>query len=146
MFRRISVFLLVCLLPLTGLASDALKVSHAWAGATVPGQPVGAAYMVLQSATDASLIEVVSPAAGSIEIHKMSMNDGVMEMDMLETLALPAGKAVKLEPGGFHLMLFELKKPLKAGEEIVLTLKLKIEGGKTRTQEVRVPIRKIGDQ
>ena len=144
MLRRWPIVLLVCLMPLIGLAEEPLKISHAWAGAMVPGQEVGAAYMVLQSATDASLTGVGSPAADSIEIHSMAMNNGVMEMRMLETLSLPAGKVVKLEPGGLHLMLFDLKKPLKAGEEITLTLRIKGEGGKTRMQDVRVPIRKAG--
>ena len=145
MHRRYPIFLLACLMPLAVMAGDAVRISHAWASSTVPGQEVGAAYMVLQSSTNASLTGVASPAAGSVEIHKMSINNGVMEMRMLETLPLPAGKAVKLEPGGFHLMLFDLKKPLKVGEELALTLKVTDEAGKLRTQEVRVPIRKAGD-
>lgn len=120
-------------------------ISQAWARATAPGQEVGAAYMVLQSTTDATLIAVTSPSAGSIEIHKMSMNKGVMEMRILERLPLPAGQAVKLEPGGLHLMLFDLKKPLKTGEQLTLTLKIKSKGGATGTQVVRLPVKSAKD-
>lgn len=146
MHRRFPFFLIACLMPLAAVADDLIRISHAWASATVPGQQVGAAYMVLQSPIDASLTEVVSPMADSVEIHKMTMNNGVMEMRMLEMLPLPAGKAVKLEPGGFHLMLFDLKKPLKTGEALDLTLRVKDGAGRTHTQGVRVPIRKAGDE
>ena len=145
MRNEICTLLLACLVPFASTAAEPVNVSQAWARATVPGQEVGAAYMVLQSATDAALTGVTSPAADSIEIHKMSMNKGVMEMRMLETLPLPAGKAVKLEPGGFHLMLFDLKKPLKASDQLMLTLKIRDKSGKTSTQVVRVPVKSAKD-
>jgi periplasmic copper chaperone A len=71
----------------------------------------------------------------------MSMKNGVMEMRMLETMPLPAGKVVKLEPGGFHLMLVDLKKPLKAGEDIAFTLHIKDAKGNTRQMKVTTPIK-----
>lgn len=126
-------------------AADPVAVSNAWARATAPGQEVGAAYMELKSAADLTLTKVESPIADSVEIHKMSMNNGVMEMRMLETLELPAGKAVKLEPGGFHLMLFDLKTPLKAGENLAFTLHFKDGKGKASTMKVEVPVRKSRD-
>lgn len=145
MFNKSVLLLLACLMPLTGLADDQVTITRPWARATMPGQEVGAAYMVLQSATDATLNEVSSPAADSIEIHKMAMKDGVMEMRMMETLPLPAGKAVKLEPGGFHLMLFDLKKPLKPGETLSLSLKIRDKSGKSHTQQIQVPIKASDD-
>lgn len=139
-------WLAACLISFSSLAADDLvKISQAWARATMPGQEVGAAYMHLQSPVDATLTEASSPAADSIEIHKMAMNNGVMEMRMMETLPLPAGQAVKLEPGGFHLMLFDLKHPLKAGEQLMLTLKVVEKSGKIHTQHVRVPIKQAAD-
>lgn len=125
----------------TALASEQVTVSNAWARATAPGQEVGAAYMDIKSATDATLAKVESPAADVVEIHMMSMKDGVMEMRMLETMSLPAGKLVKLEPGGFHLMLIDLRKPLKAGEDIAFTLHIKDTKGSTRQLKVTAPIK-----
>ena len=118
-----------------------VEISDAWARATAPGQEVGAAYMNLKSTKTAKLVEVKSQAAGSVEIHEMSMKNGVMKMRMLEVLELPAGKLVKLAPGGFHLMLFDLKKPLAAGENIELSLTLKDSRGKLTTQKVSLPVK-----
>ncbi len=122
-------------------AAEPVAVSQPWVRATAPGQDVGAAYMELKSATDSALVGVTSDVTDSVEIHKMAMNNGVMEMRMLETLPLPAGKTVKLEPGGFHLMLFDLKKPLQAGARVTFTLQIKDKQGHTRRQIVRAPVR-----
>lgn len=121
-------------------AAGSVTVSHAWARATVPGQEVGAAYMDLKSADAAQVVKVESPAAGAVEIHSMKMQNGVMEMRMLETLPLQAGQVVKLEPGGLHLMLFDLKAPLRAGEEITVQLHVR-RGAKTELVKVAVPVR-----
>jgi len=116
-------------------------VSDAWARATVPGQEVGAAYMTLKSDKPAKLTAISASVADSVEIHEMSMKNGVMKMRMQEVLDLPAGKVVKLEPGGFHLMLIDLKKPLKAGENIEVALSLKDSKGKTSIQKVKMPVK-----
>lgn len=145
MRNKVCLLLLAYLSSWGCLAADSVSISHAWARATAPGQDIGAAYMVLQSAVDSTLIEVTSPVAGSIEIHKMSMNKGVMEMRMQKTLPLPAGQAVKLEPSGFHLMLFDLKKLLKSGSQLPLTLKIMDKSGKTHVQQVSLPIKPTGD-
>lgn len=126
-------------------AADPVAISHAWARATAPGQEVGAAYLELKSSRDLTLIKVESPTADSVEIHKMSMNNGVMQMRMLEALELPAGKTVKLEPGGFHLMLFDLKKPLKVGEKVTLKLNFKDKDGKASTMQVELPVKRSAD-
>lgn len=102
-----------------------VSVTEAWVRATHPGQEVGAAYMTLLSKQDMTLVSVESSVTDSVEIHNMSMENGVMKMRMLENLPLKAGKPYKLAPGGFHLMLFDLKKPLIAGEQISFTLHFK---------------------
>lgn len=71
----------------------------------------------------------------------MTMANGVMKMRALETLPLSAGKAEKLAPGGFHLMLFDLKNPLKAGENTTFTLSFKDKAGKVMHQDVVLPIK-----
>lgn len=106
---------------------DLVSVKDAWVRPTNPGQEVGVAYMTLTSKLDVSLVSVESDATKSVEIHNMTMENGVMKMRMLDTLPLKTGKPYKLAPGGFHLMLFDLKKPLTVGEPVnfVLTFKKK---------------------
>lgn len=134
--------LAILLLVLWQAASYAdVAVTDAWARATVPGQDVGAAYMNLKSDQAAKLVAIKTPVADSVEIHEMSMKNGVMKMRMQEALDLPAGQTVKLEPGGFHLMLIDLKKPLKAGDKIELSLSLKDAKGKLTSKKITVPVR-----
>lgn len=121
--------------------SSEIKITDAWARAGAPGQTVGAAYMTLNSAKNMTLISVESSAAGSVEIHSMSMTNGVMKMRMLDRLNLTAGKPYKLAPGGFHLMLFDLKQPLQTGKKVNLVLHFKDKANKTSAVKVAVPIR-----
>jgi copper(I)-binding protein len=122
-------------------AANDVTVSDAWVRAMAPGQKVGAAYMTLQSPADSALTKVESPAASTVEIHSMTMKDGVMKMRMLETLPLPAGKPVKLAPGGFHLMMFDLKKPVAAGENVEFTLHFKDAAGNSSSQKITLPVK-----
>jgi len=144
MTKRLCAALLLMAAALSCTAAP-VAISHTWARATAPGQNVGAAYLELKSATDSTLIKAESPAAGSVEIHKMSMKNGVMEMRMQDTLELPAGQAVKLEPGGLHLMLFDLKKPLKVGENVPLTLHFQDKHGKESSMNISLPIKRSAD-
>ena len=97
-------------------------VSAAWIKSTIPGSSVSAAYMQIKSATPLKLIKAESPAAGIVEIHDMKMNDGVMEMKALDVMDIPANKAVTLKPGGMHVMLMNVKKPINKGDKIPMTL------------------------
>lgn len=126
-----------------GNAQADVIISDAWVRANAPGQSVGAAYMTLKSPQDSNLFLVESPAAGSVEIHSMSVTNGVMKMRALETLPLQAGKPEKLAPGGFHLMLFDLKKALKAGEKVTFTLSFKDKAGEVTHQDVVLPIKEV---
>lgn len=103
-------------------ASAQVTVSAPWARATVPVQKSSGAFMVLRAARDSRLVDVSSPVAERVELHKSSMEDGMMKMEQVEVLDLPAGKDVALAPGGYHLMLFGLKRQLKEGETVPLTL------------------------
>ena len=122
-------------------ANHSVAVLDAWARANAPGQTVGAAYMTLISAQDSTMVKVEADIAGTVQIHSMSMENNVMKMRMLEELPLPAGKAEKLAPGGFHLMLFDLKKPLTAGESVKLTLTFRDNAGKVTQQVVTLPVK-----
>jgi copper(I)-binding protein len=97
--------------------------------------------MTIVSNEDTSLITIDSDVADVIEIHSMSMENGVMKMRMLDTLDLIAGKPTELSPGGFHLMLFDLKKPLAAGKEAHFTLHFKNKAGQEKTISVTSPIK-----
>jgi copper(I)-binding protein len=121
-----------------------VTVSQAWAKATVPGQKVGAAYMELKSAESAALVSAASPAAGMTEVHEMKMESGVMKMRAVERIELPAGKTVKLEPGGYHVMLMGLRKPLKAGDTVPITLTIETSGKKRHSVQVQAPVRDSG--
>lgn len=124
----------------TSLKTD-VKITDSWVRENAPGQSVGAAYMTLNSPQDSTLVYVETPAAGSVEIHSMRMENNVMKMRMLEELSLKAGKPEKLAPGGFHLMLFDLKTPLKAGENAAFKLCFKDKAGNITHQNVTLPIK-----
>lgn len=122
-------------------ANHGVAIMDNWVRANAPGQSVGAAYMTLLSAQDSTMIKAEADVAGAVEIHSMKMENGVMKMRMLEELPLKAGKTEKLAPGGFHLMLFDLKKPLTAGEVVNFTLSFKDAAGNITKQQVTMPIK-----
>lgn len=121
--------------------AENIVVRRAWARSTVPGQPVGAAYLEITSADDASLVALHSDAARSVEMHNMQQDGDVMRMRQVDRLPLPAARPVKLSSGGTHIMLFGLKRPLRAGESLGLDLTVADSAGRRRTVHVSVPIR-----
>jgi hypothetical protein len=120
-----------------------VAVSDAWVRGTVPGQKATGAFMSLKSPTDAALVSASSPVAGIVEIHEMSLEAGVMKMRAVPKLALPAGKAVDLKPGGYHVMLMDLKQPLKEGDTVPVTLAFTDKDGKQVTQEVKAQVKAL---
>ena len=106
-------------------AAEGLKVEQPWARASLAGVRNGIVYgrFVEDSAATIELVGASTPVADHVEFHKHSMNAGVMTMRQLDRIELPPGQAVVLQPGGMHLMLIDLKQPLKAGESFPLTLK-----------------------
>ena len=101
-----------------------IRAEQPWARATAPQQKVGGAYVTLTSPADDRLIGASSPVAGRVELHEMRMDGTIMRMrDLADGLALPAGKAVALAPGGYHIMLADLKQPLVAGQVIPVQLR-----------------------
>ena len=119
---------------------DTVRVTQAWARASVPGQKATGAFMTLTASTPMQLVRVASPVAGVAEVHEMAMQGGVMRMRAIPSLALPAGSAVDLKPGGHHLMLMDLKQPLKAGDTVPLTLTLRDAQGRESRTDVQVPV------
>ena len=134
----------IAVLPYAAPAADAIRVLDPWARATVPGQKVGGVYMQIVSPRDARLVGVSSPAAGTAEVHSMTMDGGTMRMRAVEALDLPAGTPVKLAPGGYHVMLFDLRKPLVAGETVPLTLVIEETGKRAHKITVSAIVRASG--
>jgi len=128
----------------TGLAGS-VDVSDAWTRATMPGQAVAGVYLHVKSTLKARLVGVTSSSAKTAEIHSMSHEGGVMKMRKLDFLDLPAGETVALEPGGDHVMLFDIRQPLKAGEHIKLMLVVE-QGGKRINVPVDAEVRALTDQ
>jgi len=118
----------------TGLAREfqlgALKIDQAWVRPTVPGQGTGGAYLSVSNSGPAAdrLLGGSSPAAARVEVHEMRMDGNVMRMRELTALNLPAGKRIQLAPGGLHLMLVDLKAPLKIGDKVPLKLRFEKAG------------------
>ena len=89
------------------------------------------------------LVSATSPAANVVEIHEMAMEGDVMKMRAIPGLDLPAGKPVDLKPGGYHVMLIDLKQPLKAGDTVPVKLVIEGKDGKRETVDVTAPVRAL---
>lgn len=120
-----------------------VTVESAWVRATVPGQAATGAYLSLRSSGSAALVGVSSPVAAVADLHQMTLEGGVMKMRALPRLVLPAGKAVELKPGGYHIMLMDLKRPMVAGESVPLTLRIESAEGRTESIEVKAEVRAL---
>jgi copper(I)-binding protein len=125
----------------TAVFAQAVDVKDAWARATVPGQKATGAFMKLTAKDGAKLVGASSPVAGVAEVHEMKMDGDIMKMRAVQGgLDLPAGKAVELKPGGYHVMLMDLKSTLQKDTTIPVTLVFKdAKGVETRT-ELTVPV------
>ena len=101
-----------------------LALDHAWARATPPGAKVGGAFVTIENHGKAAdrLVDATTPAAKFVEIHEMSMEGGMMKMRAVPGVEIKPGAKAELKPGGFHVMLFDLQKPLAIGDRFPLTL------------------------
>jgi copper(I)-binding protein len=140
MIKTLKLLTVTCLFVACSAQAD-VAITEAWVRANAPGQSVGAAYMTLNSPQDSTLVFVETPTAGSVEIHSMRMENNVMKMRMLEELPIKAGKPERLAPGGFHLMLFDLKSPLKVGEKVTFKLCFKNKANEITHQNITLPIK-----
>ncbi|WP_313074805.1 copper chaperone PCu(A)C [Melaminivora sp.] len=129
---------------LASAAQAQVSVHDAWVRAAVPQQQATGAFMRLTSAQDARLVSVTSPVAGVAEVHEMRLEGDVMRMRAIAALELPAGQAVELKPGGYHIMLMDLRQPVAAGASVPLTLVFEGPGGQRQTLQVQAPVRALG--
>ena len=137
--------LVVALFTTAAVAAGSVKIASAWARATAPGQTTAAVYLEMTSETTAALVAAGTPLARRAELHSMSMEGGVMRMRPLSRIELPAGKRVKLAPGGAHLMLLDLKQPLKPGDRVPLVLSVQSSGTSLTTLKIDAEVRPITD-
>lgn len=137
----------------TALLCGVLLAGHAWAQTTIKdpwvrgtvAQQLGTgAFMKITSVQGGRLVAVQAPVARIAEVHEMVMQGDVMAMRAIESLELPAGKAIELKPGGHHLMLMGLKQQLKPGEMVPLTLTVEGKDGKRETIELQAPVKALG--
>ena len=120
-----------------------VAVTEPWVRGTVAGQKVTGAFMRLTSPVDTALVAVSSPAAKIVEMHSMKMEGGVMKMNAVDKVAVPAGQAVELKPGGYHVMLVDLVAPLKDGDTVPLKLIFEDKAGKKETVDVKAVVRPL---
>ena len=138
---KIKALILIAAMTFGSAQAQTIEVKDAWVRATVAGQMATGAFMAITAKADTKLVGVSSPAAGITQIHEMKMEDGVMKMRALDGgLDLPAGKPVQFQPGGYHLMLMDLKAPLANNSLIALTLVLRDGKGVESKIELKVPV------
>ena len=130
-----GVAMLACVLSAPARAQEVkagdLVITQAWTRATPGGARIGGGYLTIENkgTTPDRLIGGSADVAGKVAVHEMAMNNGVMTMRPLDKgLAIDPGQTVKLAPGGYHLMMFDLKSPLKQGDKIPVTLEFEKAG------------------
>lgn len=133
---------LLALSATTAFAGD-IEIKAPWVRGTVAGQTATGAFMEITSKSGASLVGAASPVAGVTEVHEMKMDDGVMKMRAVARLDLPAGKPVILGPGGYHVMLMNLKQTIKTGDSVPLTLQFEGKDRKVEMIEVVAEVRDL---
>ena len=128
-FFHSSLSRIFALLAVFGGSAFAAGVEAPWVRPTAPGAKVGGAFMTLVGGKEADrMISASSPVAAVVELHTHLMEDGVAKMRAIPVIEVPAGGKVELKPGGLHLMLINLKAPLKAGETVPLKLRFEKAG------------------
>lgn len=134
---------LTAFLALTGHALAQVSITAPWIRATVPQQESTGVFMRLQSESDARLVGVSTPAATRSEFHQMDMRGQLMKMEQVDSIDLAAGKGVNLASGGYHIMLIGLKRQLKAGEVVPLTIIVEHKDKKRERITVKVPVKPL---
>jgi hypothetical protein len=126
-------------------AQTTVKVEDAWVRGTVAQQKATGAFMRLTAEQNTRLVSASSPVAGVVEIHEMAMVNDVMKMRQVPSgLELTAGRPLELKPGGYHVMLMDLKGQVKGGDTVPLTLVFEDAHQKRFTQEVNAPVTALG--
>ena len=139
-----KLLMLVGCLLLAATARAQVSVTAPWVRATVPAQKSTGAYMHLLSTGGARLVGVSSPVAAKVELHQMEMKNEMMTMRQVDGIDLPAGKGVNLASGSYHIMLMGLKRQLKQGDAVEITLQLQGKDNQRDNLTVKVPVKPLG--
>ena len=126
-----------------GTAAAQVQVKDPWVRATVPQQKATGAFMQLNSTQNTRLVEARSPVAGVVELHEMVMEKDVAKMRAVPGINVQAGKGVELKPSGYHVMLMDLKRQLKEGESVPITLVFEGSDKKRETVELQATVRPL---
>ncbi|MCB1939507.1 MAG: copper chaperone PCu(A)C [Rhodocyclaceae bacterium] len=126
------------------IAAAEVAVEAPWVRGTVAAQRATGAFMRLTAPTAVRLVAASTPLAGTTEVHEMAMDNDVMKMRPVAALDLPAGVAVELKPGGYHIMLMGLSAPLGAGAQVPITLTFEHPDGRRVQQTVEAPVHALG--
>ncbi|MBK8064719.1 MAG: copper chaperone PCu(A)C [Betaproteobacteria bacterium] len=132
--RRAALVALLAVVAVSAVHAQ-VTVDGAWARATVPNQSATGAFMRLTAQKDVVLTGASSPVAGIVEVHEMSMDKGIMRMRAADRVPLKAGQTIELKSGDLHIMMMDLKKQIKAGERVPLTLSFTASDGSVSTVE-----------
>jgi len=124
--------------------AQTVKIEDPWVRGTVAQQKATGAFMRLTAPEPMRLIDAASPVAGVVEIHEMALENNVMKMRQIPGLGLPAGRPIELKPGGYHIMLMELKEPLTGERVVPLTLVFETADKRRIEQQVQAPVRPLG--
>jgi periplasmic copper chaperone A len=130
-------------LMLAGTALAQVSVNEPWIRGTVAQQKATGMFARITAPQGGRLVAGSSPVAGVVEIHEMTMDGNTMRMRAIPGLELPAGKPVELKPGGYHVMLMDLKQPLKAGEKVLVSLVFETAGGQRETVQLQAEVRSM---
>jgi copper(I)-binding protein len=140
------VFALLAGALLSTAALAQVAVSDAWIRASVPQQKSAGAFLRVRSQAPAKLVGVSTPVAARAEVHEMKMQGNTMTMHAVDAVALPPGQEVVMGPGGYHVMLFGLKRQLKEGDSVPLTLVVENAAGKRADVEASAQVKSIAYQ
>lgn len=143
MTRTLNLALAVGLTLASAAALAQTTVKEPWVRGTVAQQKATGMFAQITSTSGGKLVSASSPVAGVVEIHEMAMDNNVMKMRAIPGLDLPAGKAVELKPGGYHVMLIDLKQQLKEGDTVPVTLVVEGKDGKKENVEVKAPVKAL---
>ncbi len=119
------------------------QVEDAWVRATVAGQQATGAFMTVTASSDSKLLSVQTPVAKIVQIHESTMKNDVMSMQPVDFVALPAGKAVTLDPHSYHVMLIDLAGQVKEGDKVPLTLTVENANGEKESIKVEAEARAL---
>lgn len=135
---------LLCLLVATA-AQAQVTIQDPWVRGTVPKQQSSGVFMQLSAAKDTRLVAALSPVAKMVEIHEMVMDNNIMKMRQIPGLDIVPGRVLALKPGGYHVMLIDLKQQLKGGDMVPITLLFEdTQTKKQFTQDIQAPVTALG--